>query len=254
MTPRLIHAPVLALVLSAFALRASADPAAAIAVPPGVRAADTASPAVPFTSDQLVAALTRDLADHFRLSGDFQLELVRPWIPPDRTAAAWDVVVTEYPEIPSPTLYLRCRVLADGEPAADVTLSVRAMLWRDAWFAREPMAAGSTFDPSTLDKRRVDSLRERDSLPTTVGDDSFILARQVPADRMLTWQDVARRPLVRKGDIVDVVASEGGLLVTMKAQAVENGVRGDIVTVRNIETRKDISGQVVDEDRVEVRF
>jgi flagellar basal body P-ring formation protein FlgA len=59
---------------------------------------------------------------------------------------------------------------------------------------------------------------------------------------------------VRKGDIVDVVASEGGLLVTMKAQAVENGVRGDIVTVRNLETRKDISGQVVAQDRVEVRF
>jgi len=225
--------------------------AAAAALPP---AADAAAPAAPFSSDQLVSALTHDLANHFRLEGDFRLELVRPWVPPDRTAAAWDVVVTEYPTVPTATLILRCRLLADGAPAADVTLTIRASLWRDAWFAREPLAAGATFDPAMLEARRVDCLRERDALPATVGDDSFILARQVPASRMLTWQDLVRRPLVRKGDIVDVVASEGGLIVTMKAQAVENGVRGDTVTVRNLETRKDISGQVVAQDRVDIRF
>jgi flagella basal body P-ring formation protein FlgA len=237
--------------LSAFALRASADSAAAT-IPALAAPAD--ANAVAFTSDQLVSALTHDLASHYRLEGDFRLELVRPWTPPDRTAAAWDVVVTEYPATATATLYLRCSLLADGIVASDVTLTLRASLWRDAWFAREPLAAGTTFDRQMLDLRRVDCLRERNALPATVGDDSFIFSRQVPADRVVTWQDVARRPLIRKGDIVDVVASEGGLEVTMKAQAIENGIRGETVTVRNLETRKDISGLVVAEDRIEVRF
>jgi flagella basal body P-ring formation protein FlgA len=237
--------------LSAFALRAAAD-GAAPAIP--ALAAPSDANATAFTSDQLLSALTHDLASHYRLEGDFRLELVRPWTPPDRTAAAWDVVVTEYPATPTETLYLRCSLLADGAVASDVTLTLRASLWRDAWFAREPLVSGATFDRQLLDLRRVDCLRERNALPATVGDDSFIFTRQVPADRVVTWQDVARRPLVRKGDVVDVVASEGGLLVTMKAQATENGIRGDMVTVRNMETRKDISGLVVAEDRVEVRF
>jgi flagella basal body P-ring formation protein FlgA len=249
MTARLL--PLIGLLggLAAFVPRAAADAAAA-----GAALAVGPSTAVAFTSEQLVSALTHDLANHFRLEGDFHLELVRPWTPPDRTASAWDVIVTEYPIVPTATVIVRCQLLADGATAADVLLTLRASLWRDAWFAREPISAGSTFDPSQLESRRIDCLRERQALPAAVGDDSYIFARQVPADRLLTWQDVARRPLVRKGDVVDVVASEGGLLVTMKAQAVENGVRGDIVTVRNLETRKDISGQVVAQDRVEVRF
>ena len=151
-------------------------------------------------------------------------------------------------------MIVRCQIVADGVVAADDTLMLRGSLWRDAWFTHEPIAAGAVFDPVTLETRRVDSLREREALPATAGSDDYVLVRQTPANRMLTWQDLVRRPLVRKGDIVDVVASEGGLIVTMKAQAVENGVRGDTVTVRNLETRKDISGQVVAEDRVEVRF
>jgi flagella basal body P-ring formation protein FlgA len=74
------------------------------------------------------------------------------------------------------------------------------------------------------------------------------------ADSLITWHDLARRPLVKKGDIVDVIATEGLLSVSMKALAMENGVRGDLVTVRNLETRKDISGIVVSDDRVEVHF
>jgi flagella basal body P-ring formation protein FlgA len=250
MMTRLFHAGLLISLLSAFALRLAADGVGAASTAP----ASPATAGTSFTSDQLVSALSHDLASHYRLDGDFRLELVRAWTPPDRTAVAWDVVVTEYPSSPAPTLYLRCQVLADGATAADTTLTLRASLWRDAWFAREPLAANSTFDRTMLDTRRVDCLRERTALPATMGDDSFIFTRPVPADRMISWQDVARRPLVRKGDVVDVIASEGGLLVTMKAQATENGVRGDTVTVRNLETRKDISGLVVAEDRVEVRF
>ncbi len=208
----------------------------------------------PFTSAQLLAAVRGDLASHFRLEGDFQVELAHPWTPPARSASSWQVVVTEYPAMPMATLYVHCQVLADGDTVDDTTLALRAALWRDAWFSRQPLAAGGVFDPSVLEARRVDILRERDALPAAVGDRSFIFVRQVPADRMLTWQDLARRPMVRKGELVDAVASEGGLLVTLKAQALENGVLGDLITVRNVESRKDIAALVVAEDRVAVRF
>ena len=212
-----------------------------------------AAPA-PFTADQLVSALARDLSGHFQLEGDLELEALRPWIPPATTASTWSVAVTEYPPVPSSTMSVRCRVLGDGVEADDVILVFRASLWREAWCARQPLAAGSMFDPSVLEARRIDCFRERNALPASAGDTSYVFARQVPADRLLTWNDIARRPLVRKGDMVNVVASEGMLFVTLRALALENGAQGQMVVVRNLESRKDISAVVVADNRVEVSF
>lgn len=206
------------------------------------------------TADRLLALVARDLTDHFRLEGDLQLELVRPWTPPAATAAKWDVVVAEYPNLVSPTLYLRCRVLADGAVADDATLVLRASLWRDAWYSRQPLAAGSIFNPALLESRRVDALRDRSALPASAGDRSFVFTSQVPADRLLTWRDLTRRPWVHRGEVIDVEAADGGLIVTLKALAMENGGEGDIVTVRNLESKKDISALVVAENKVRVSF
>jgi flagella basal body P-ring formation protein FlgA len=138
--------------------------------------------------------------------------------------------------------------------ADDSTVILRAALWRDAWVSRQPLSANSTFDPTLLTTQRIDALRDRDALPATAGDRSNMFARQVPANRLLTWHDLARRPWVRKGEVIDVVAADGDLQVTLKAQALENGGQGDVVEVRNLESHKDISALVVSENRVEVRF
>lgn len=208
----------------------------------------------PFTSEQLLAALGRDLATHFNLEGDLQVELLRPWTPPARVARTWTVTIAEYPAVASATMLLRCRVSADAAPVADVSLVLRASLSRDVWVTRAPLTSGAIFDPAQLDVRRVDLFRERDAVPATAGDRTHIFARSVPAGRLLTWHDLARRPLVKKGDVVAVSASEGALVVTLKALAMESGAQGDTVTVRNPESRKNFAAIVVDENRVQVRF
>lgn len=208
----------------------------------------------PLARERFVAELARDLGSHFNLEGDLQLEFIRPWAPPARLAEMWTIEVSEYPAVPSSSMLVRCRVLADGFAVAEPTLVLRAALWRDVWVSRQPLASGSTFDPSVLEVRRVDLLREREALPATVGDRSYAMARTVSAGRLLTWHDITRRPLVRKGNLVEVSAAEGQLLITMKALAMENGAQGDTVTVRNPESRKDFAATVVDENRVQVRF
>lgn len=215
-------------------------------------AADGAT--TPFTRDLLLGELSRKISSHFNLEGELQLELIRAWTPPSRVASAWDLQVLEYPTVTSSSMMLRCRVLADGTPAAETTFVVRAQLWRDAWVTRQPLAVGAAFDASQLETRRVDLFRDRDALPAAVGDRSYVIARAVPSARLLTWRDIARRPLVKKGDLVEVSAIDGMLAVTMKGLAMENGAQGDTVTVRNPQSRKDFAAMVIDENRVQVRF
>jgi len=238
----------LALFLTAGLLPAAPGGTTFVPAPAGIVSA------APLAQDQFLAALNRDLAAHFNLTGELTLELLRPWTPPARTAVSWQVVVAEYPVVAASSMLVRCRVLADGVTVGEASLVLRASLWRDVWAARTPQPLGATFDATQLETRRVDVFRERDALPADVGDSSFIFTRALTANRLLSWRDISRRPLVRKGEMVEVAATEGTLLITLKGLAMENGAQGDTVTVRNLDSKRDIHAQVVAENRVQVRF
>lgn len=241
-TPLLV--PLFAMLVATVQPLSAASPAGSATLPAPTR----------FTTDQLLGHLGPDLASHFNLEGDLTLELLRPWTPPTTTAGRWQVVVDDYPASPASSLLLRCHLLADGNNVAEYTFVLHAALWRDAWSTRQPLTAQATFDPACLEVRRVDVLRDRNAVPSTAGDGSFVFARAVPAGRLLTWTDLAPRPLVRKGALVDVSAIEGMLCVNLKAIALENGAKGETITLRNRESRKDFSATVVDENQVQVHF
>jgi len=208
----------------------------------------------PLAREQVLADVARDLAAHFNLEGDLQLELPKGWAPPAAAADHWRVDLAEFPALASSAMLVRLRLFGDGALVADAALVLRAMHSREVWVARRPVVSGAIFDPAALDTRRVDLFRERDALPTSAGDRGFVFARGVSAGRVLTWRDLARRPLVRKGDLVEVSVAEGQLTVTMKALAMESGAQGDVVTLRNPESRKDFVAVVTHENRVQVRF
>jgi len=219
-----------------------------------VAAGSLAAAPSPVAREQVLADAARDLTSHFNLEGELQLELPKGWAPPATAADHWRVELAEYPSLASSAMLVRMRLFGDGALAADASLVLRAVHSREVWVARQPVALGAIFDSAVLDTRRVDLFRERDALPTSAGDRGFVFARGVSAGRVLTWRDLVRRPLVRKGDLVEVSVAEGQLTVTMKALAMESGAQGDVVTLRNPESRKDFVAVVTHENRVQVRF
>jgi flagella basal body P-ring formation protein FlgA len=255
LSPFLISFAVLCAVLAPSRGRAQGDqplpaPAALRPAPaPGHPAA-----ACTLTREQALAALAQQLVEHFNLAGDLQLEFSRPWVEPAPAAAPVTLAITEYPAQPASSLLLRVRLESAGAPLGEITVMLRLQLVRDAWVTRQPANRGDPFDPATLDVRRIDVLREHEVLPADAADRDFTFARSVMAGRVLTWRDVARRALVRKGDLVEVAAIDGPLTVTLKALAMQSGAAGEMVTVRNLESKKDITAQVVAENRVQVRF
>lgn len=242
----------IALVCMAAAL--FADASAAVPTQVGLAMPGASAAGAQLSREQFISSVARDVASHFSLQGNLEIELLRGWTPPAQPAGSWTVSVIEYPNVASSSMMLRCRIVADSKVVAEPTLVVRAALWRDAWATRAPLTVGATFDPAELETRKVDLFRERDALPAAVGDRSYIFARGVAAGHLLTWRDVARKPLVKKGNMVDVTAVDGLLVITMRGLAMENGAQGDTVTIRNPESRKDFTALVVDENRVQVRF
>jgi flagella basal body P-ring formation protein FlgA len=211
-------------------------------------------------ADTLLASVARDVTDHFNAEGALSLEVLRPWQPGGEDArqadpAGWSVRILEFPAQLSSSMLLRVRVVGPAGQADEHAFVVRAQLWRDAWVARTPIERGATLDPSAFDLRRVDALRDREALSTALpqpGDWTF--QRAVPAGRLLSWRDVSRRARVRKGDLIEVAAIDGPLQVTMKAQAMQDGGRGETVRVRNLDSKREFAALVVAPNRAEVRF
>lgn len=238
--------------LGLLAALASAGATATAAEPTAV--VSDADSSFALTRAQLLGEIANDLCAHFNLGGDLQLELLRPPVLPANPTTGWTIRIVEYPAGVSSSMLLRCRFGADAQSVAEATLLLRASLWRDAWVSRQPIAPGALFEPSEMEVRRVDFLRERDLVPAGELAGVHVFARHVSAGRLLTWRDLTRRPLVRKGEFVEVAASEGMLLITLRAVAMQNGAEGDTILLRNPASQKNFTALVVDENRVQVTF
>jgi len=130
--------------------------------------------------------------------GDLQLELSRPWVEPAPAAAPVTLTIAEFPAASASSLMLRVRLESAGAPLGEISVLLRLQLLRDAW---SPPAGESRRCVRSRGARcrRIDFLREHDVLPADTAARDFTFARSVAASRVLTWRDVARRALVRKG-------------------------------------------------------
>jgi len=51
-----------------------------------------------------------------------------------------------------------------------------------------------------------------------------------------------------------VIATEGALMISLKAKAIEDGADGDLIRVSNLSTNKKFQAQVIDDKKVRVLF
>lgn len=205
------------------------------------------------SSDTWLPVLTALLASRYQTTGELKLS----WIRPRPAVAPMDAdleILAAPPELAS-QLLVQVRAKDASDRMSEHVLVLRAELWRDGWMLRQPATYGTPVDVTMLDRRLIDALRERDAFfPPTEDFPDLDFARAVPAGRTLVWRDVVRRPLVRRGQPVDVVASDGALSVSLRAIALHDAARGDAVRVRNPESRKEFAAIVVAEAKAAVRF
>jgi len=213
-------------------------------------------PAALLDREALLASLQADLTEHYAPTGTLEVDLIRPWISPAGAADATAVVATvlDYPTALSPSLLVRVRYLSGETILREDALALRVNLWHDAVATLAPLKRGDSLSLDGLEIRRVDILRDRQALPVEMINDDFVLAREIAPGHLLTWRDVVRRSLVHRGRMVEIKASDGALVITMKALALQDGARGEVVRVRNIDSKREFTAQVTAENCAEVRF
>ncbi len=206
-----------------------------------------------------LATLAALLVDRYQAEGELRLAWQRP--PAASAPRDADLELVNCPAVLASQILVLVRAREASGRVTEHTLLLRAELLRDGWQLRQPAVIGAPLAPAALESRRVDALRERDAFvldaASSSGAASFPeldFARSVPAGRVLVWRDVVRRPLVRRGQPVDVVASDGSLTVSLRGVALHDAARGESVRVRNPDSKREFVAVVTAESRASVRF
>jgi flagella basal body P-ring formation protein FlgA len=147
------------------------------------------------------------------------------------------------------------RIDAADSPIGEWQTILRAQLWKTVWVATRRLDRGTQLDQSLCSVQSVDVLRERQSLVPAETDLSlYEMAQTLSQERPLAWRDIVTRPLVRKGQMVEVVAIDGTLHISMKGLALANAGQGEAVLVRNLDSKSNITARVVSANTVQVEF
>lgn len=207
-------------------------------------------------ADDLLQCLEKQLAEYYSLKGDFKLAFTRPWQAVKLPDKAFEVVINDYPgEGVSGSFFIRCKVVSGGETVGEWQLALHGQLWQEVWGALSRLDRGQALDRSLLAVQKVNVLRDKQAfLPAEADPALYEMAQSVPAGRPLTKRDVNERPLIHKGQVVEVIAKQGLLNVHMKALALEDGVLNALIKMRNLDSRKDFNAQIINENQVEVHF
>jgi len=86
------------------------------------------------------------------------------------------------------------------------------------------------------------------TLPQDYG--SIELAENVPSGMPLTPRFFRQRPVVLRGKVVEALVQDGSLTISTKVEVLEDGVPGQTVRVRNLQSKREFRGKVQNEATV----
>jgi flagella basal body P-ring formation protein FlgA len=78
--------------------------------------------------------------------------------------------------------------------------------------------------------------------------------RAIKTDEVLRRDHIELPPLVRRGDVVSIIAESNGLRITALGEVRKKGCRGERIKVLNLDSKKCIYANVLDSNTVRVDF
>lgn len=115
--------------------------------------------------------------------------------------------------------------------------------------AARPIARGSIVTAADVELRYLEeepaaSTRRApiDDLDQLIGKEA---SRSIQADNVIYSDEVQAPLLVRRGELITVVARGGGIRVRTQARSRENGALGDLVQLESLQTRERYDAQVI---------
>lgn len=202
---------------------------------------------------ELLVTLTATLqTEVVKDRGQLELKLTRPWPAVSIPDEPFTLKLTEHSAngIAARSL-LRFELRGERETFGTWTVSADAKVWREIWVARSPITRGTSVRDADLVRERRDVLTIYQAVANIVPEeDACELGESVAAGSPLFARMLRLRPVIRRGKLVDALVRDGGLNITVRVEALDDGAPGQQVRVRNLKSKREFRGKVQDEQTV----
>ena len=149
---------------------------------------------------------------------------------------------------------LTARVNCTGVKPWSIFVTARLTLWRQIVVAADPITRGAQIRASQLMLGRVDTSRGLDEYFTRIDQVAGQRAKRTIAPQQpIMLRDLEPALLVNRGDRVTLEANRAGVQIRVAALALEDGRKGDQIRVQNLESKREVYAEVIDQGRVEIR-
>ena len=208
------------------------------------------------TELELVLGIQNDLPKRYDVQGDLRVSLLRRWTPLQLPSSDFFAECVQLPPTGlASSMNVIVRGVSGGKIVGEWPLQIKVELYQKVWVAAQRLESGQLLERGLVNAQPLDVLRESvQPIPVDREVAGFELAQSVSKGKPITRRDLVERPLVKRGQFVDAFAGEGGFSVRMRALAMEGGVAGAVIRVKNLDTKKEFYAQVINENQVQVRF
>ncbi len=232
-----------------------ADPNLAITNWPGADPVRISRKLRPLAESELAEMLTATLQrEQARDKGELEVRFSRPWVTVNVPDEPLTLRVIDLPLAGiTPNFVIRFELRTPYEVAGVWQAALQVRLWRDVWVARSAQPRGRPLRDADLGTERRDLLQLREAMTNLdLTDPALELAESLMPGAPVLTRSVRVRPIVQRGKVLDAVVQEGALLITVKVEAMEDGMRGQTIRVRNTKSKREFHGKVENEQTVDV--
>jgi len=149
----------------------------------------------------------------------------------------------------------KVKIKVDGRTVKQTSVPAYIEVWQDVVLTAKPLGKNQPITAGDIQVKKMNLARVPSKAifkpEQAIGKKS---SRSVSVNTILRSDHVHEPLMVRKGDIVQVLAESKALRITTQAVAKQNGVFGDHIEVMNIRSKKNFFAQVVDPQTVKVDF
>lgn len=142
-------------------------------------------------------------------------------------------------------------VSSDGKVVSTKAGSVFINAWKAVPVAAQPMNRNERVTKEKVTFRRVNLAYRQDIWDGRGG--PWRMARTLGRGQPFTWSHLDAVPLVEKGERVTLVYRGKRIQLSIKAESLGDAGLGQVVSVRNLQSKKTITATVVSDDTVVVR-
>jgi len=235
---------------------AANDPAATVSHPPAQTNASNLNATRPprhLEEDELRGLLTAALNQRRGEEGaEWELHLTRPWTPlvvPDEPLTL-EILEPAFNRITSSCI-LRFELRVGQKTLGSWQAPVQARWWRPTLVAHASLQRGQLLREADFTRERCDLLTLREPLAELPAQTpAYELAETLSAGAPLTARAIRLKPVLSRGQMAEAIIHDGAMIVSLKVEVLEEGVPGQLIRVRNPQSRRELRGKVLDEQTV----